>query len=101
MPENEPASARKVKAGDVLYLTRAASVQFLRPIYVRVIRLPGWVTYDGWLWVEGYELSPRGEAIVRRSLFVQMAGLIWQDTPVPTVRPTTRRAVRRGPVRVG
>ncbi|MGC4811508.1 hypothetical protein ACLQ29_13380 [Micromonospora sp. DT228] len=46
-------SAREVKSGDVLHLTRAASVQFLRPIFVRVIRLPDWVTYDGWLWIEG------------------------------------------------
>lgn len=52
-------SAREVKSGDVLHLTRAASVQFLRPILVRVIRLPDWVTYDGWLWIEGYELARR------------------------------------------
>ncbi|WP_406075592.1 hypothetical protein [Micromonospora sp. NBC_01638] len=90
-----------MKSGDVLHLTRAASVQFLRPIFVRVIRLPDWVTYDGWLWIEGYELGPKGVAIVRRSLFVQMAGLIWQDSPAPAARSTTRRPVRRGPVRVG
>ena len=83
MPENEPASARKVSSGDVLHLTRAASVQFIRPIFVRVIRLPDWVTYDGWLWIEGYELGRKGEAVTRRSLFVQTAGLIWQDGPVP------------------
>ncbi|MFI6256207.1 hypothetical protein ACIBCL_08810 [Micromonospora zamorensis] len=91
----------KVKPGDVLHLTRAASVQFLRPIFVRVIRLPGWVTYDGWLWIEGYELSPKGEAVVRRSLFVQTSGLIWYDTPASAARPTIRRPIRRGPVRVG
>ncbi|MEU8114428.1 hypothetical protein [Micromonospora sp. NPDC048947] len=90
-----------MKSGDVLHLTRAASVQFLRPIFVRVIRLPNWVTYDGWLWIEGYELGPKGEAVVRRSLFVQMSGLIWPDAPVSTARPTTRRQIRRGQVRVG
>ncbi|MGC5289979.1 hypothetical protein [Micromonospora sp. DT231] len=94
-------STRKVKSGNVLHLTRAASVQFLRPIFVRVIRLPDWVTYDGWLWIEGYELGPRGEAVVRRSLFVQTAGLIWRDAPIPTARPTARRPVRRTSVRVG
>ncbi|MEU4551402.1 hypothetical protein [Micromonospora violae] len=94
-------SAREVKSGDVLHLTRAASVQFLRPIFVRVIRLPDWVTYDGWLWIEGYELGPKGEAVVRRSLFVQKAGLIWQAPPALAARPTARRQVRRGPVRVG
>ncbi|WP_240639189.1 hypothetical protein [Micromonospora ureilytica] len=101
MPNNEPGSAREVKSGDVLHLTRAASVQFLQPIFVRVIRLPDWVTYDGWLWIEGYELGPKGEAVVRRTLFVQKAGLIWQDPPLPAARPTARRQVRRGPVRVG
>ncbi|MET7945502.1 hypothetical protein [Micromonospora sp. NPDC005324] len=101
MPNNEPESAQEVKSGDVLHLTSAASVQFLRPIFVRVIRLPDWVTYDGWLWIEGYELGPKGEAVVRRSLFVQTAGLIWQDPPAPAVRPTARRQVRRGSVRVG
>lgn len=100
MRNNEPASAREVKSGDVLHLTRAASVQFLRPIFVRVIRLPDWVTYDGWLWIEGYELGPKGEAVVRRSLFVQAAGLIW-DAPAPAPRSTARRPVRRGPARVG
>ncbi|WP_433313563.1 hypothetical protein ACQP0U_29970 [Micromonospora sp. CA-269861] len=94
-------SVRKVKSGDVLHLTRAASVQFLRPIFVRVIRLPDWVTYDGWLWIEGYELGMKGEAVVRRSLFVQTAGLIWHEGPAPAARPTARRQVRRGPVRVG
>ncbi|WP_232234104.1 hypothetical protein [Micromonospora chokoriensis] len=101
MPNNEPGSVGEVKSGDVLHLTRAASVQFLRPIFVRVIRLPDWVTYDGWLWIEGYELGPKGEAVVRRSLFVQKAGLIWQAPPAPAAGPTARRQVRRGPVRVG
>ncbi|MEH0931945.1 hypothetical protein [Micromonospora sp. CPCC 205558] len=100
MPENEPASARKVRSGDVLHLTRAASVQFIRPIFVRVIRLPDWVTYDGWLWIEGYELGRKGEAVTRRSLFVQTAGLIWQDGPVPAARPAACQPVRRRPVRV-
>nr|WP_244296026.1 hypothetical protein [Micromonospora orduensis] len=53
------------------YAARASSHRdskcFLRPIFVRVIRLPDWVTYDGWLWIEGYELGPKGEAVVRWS----------------------------------
>ncbi|MFG2051183.1 hypothetical protein ACGFIW_27605 [Micromonospora sp. NPDC048935] len=45
----------RMKAGDVILLTTAASVQFLRPIVVRVIReLPERHTYDGWVWIEGY-----------------------------------------------
>ncbi|MEU8419899.1 hypothetical protein AB0C15_03370 [Micromonospora sp. NPDC048835] len=93
-------AARKPQTGDVLYLTRAASVQFLRPITVRVIRVLDWPTYDGWLWLDGYELAASGDAVARRSLFVMPAGLIWRDPP-PVVRTTSRRPVARTPVRVG
>jgi hypothetical protein len=93
---------RTPRAGDVLHLTRAASVQFLRPIFVRVIRVLDWPTYDGWLWIEGYELAANGDAVARRSLFVMPAGLIWPDPPAPVARrPTTRTPVKRDPVRVG
>ncbi|MEU7972549.1 hypothetical protein AB0B48_10955 [Micromonospora sp. NPDC049089] len=85
-----------------MHLTRAASVQFLRPIFVRVIRVLDWPTYDGWLWIDGYELAANGDAVARRSLFVMSAGLIWPGSPAPPARrPTTRTPVRRGPVRVG
>ncbi|WP_405429507.1 hypothetical protein [Micromonospora sp. NBC_00617] len=90
------------RAGDVLHLTRAASVQFLRPIFVRVIRVLDWPTYDGWLWIDGYELAANGDAVARRSLFVMPAGLIWSDVPARAARrSTTRTPVKRGPVRVG
>ncbi|MET8250503.1 hypothetical protein [Micromonospora sp. NPDC005197] len=93
-------TARKPQTGDVLRLTRAASVQFMRPITVRVIRILDWPTYDGWLWLDGYELAASGDAVACRSLFVMPAGLIWQDSP-PVVRKTSRRPVVRTPVRVG
>ncbi|MFG2047863.1 hypothetical protein ACGFIW_10595 [Micromonospora sp. NPDC048935] len=45
----------EMKAGDLVRLTTAASVQFLRPINVRVIReFPERYTYEGWVWIEGY-----------------------------------------------
>ncbi|MGW2627633.1 hypothetical protein [Micromonospora taraxaci] len=92
---------RRPHTGDVLRLTRAASVQFMRPIVVRVIRVLDWPTYDGWLWLDGYELSAKGAAVARRTLFVMSAGLIWLDTPAPAARPsTTRTPARRGPVSV-
>ncbi|MFG1838451.1 hypothetical protein ACGFH8_08460 [Micromonospora sp. NPDC049175] len=96
-------SARKVLTGEVLNLTRAASVQFMRPISVRVIRVLDWPTYDGWLWIDAYELGPSGDATARRSLFVMTAGLIWKDPPAltPAAPRTARRPVARMPLRVG
>ncbi|TDB70689.1 hypothetical protein [Micromonospora sp. KC723] len=91
------------RSGDVLHVTRAASVQFIRPIMFRVIRVLDWPTYDGWLWLDGYELNAAGDAVNRRSIFVQQAGLrTLQAAPVPrphTVRP--RRPLNRAPVAVG
>ncbi|MEU5908516.1 hypothetical protein [Micromonospora sp. NPDC047527] len=91
------------RSGDVLHVTRAASVQFLRPIMFRVIRVLEWPTYDGWLWLDGYELNTAGDAVNRRSIFVQRDGLRQvQAAPQPrqhTVRP--RRPVARTPVKVG
>lgn len=90
------------RAGDVLHVTRAASVQFFRPILFRVIRVLDLPTFDGWLWLDGYELNATGEAVSRRSIFVQRVGLqCVQAAPQPrphTVRP--RRPVARTAVRV-
>lgn len=63
------------RSGDVLYVTRAASVQFVKPLFFRVIRVHDWPTYDGWVWLDGYELNAAGEAVDRRSIFVQVHGL--------------------------
>ncbi|MET8043613.1 hypothetical protein ABZU25_22450 [Micromonospora sp. NPDC005215] len=41
-----------MKTGDMLRLDRAVSVQFMRPITVRVIRVLDWITYDGWAWID-------------------------------------------------
>jgi hypothetical protein len=85
-------------------VTRAASVQFLRPILFRVIRVHDWPTYDGWLWLDGYELNAAGDAISRRSIFVQVAGLRKLRSapePRPPQNVRTRRPVALTPVRVG
>ncbi|WP_233604151.1 hypothetical protein [Micromonospora sp. HM5-17] len=63
------------RSGDVLHVTRAASVQFAEPIYFRVIRAHDWPTYRGWIWLDGYELNSSGDAVERRSIFVQINGL--------------------------
>lgn len=65
------------RSGDVVYLGPAANVQFAgdRGFFLRVIRVHDWQTYDGWIWLDGYQLDQRGEAVERRSVFVQIAGL--------------------------
>src|SRR5690242_9431181 len=63
------------RSGDVLRVTRAASVQFSTPMHFRVIRVHDWSTYNGWAWLDGYELNGQGEAVERRSIFVQLDGL--------------------------
>ena len=62
-------------SGDVLRVTRAASVQFRKPMMFRVIRVLGGTTYDGWAWLEGYQLNSAGDAVERREIFVQLNGL--------------------------
>ncbi|MGC5309114.1 hypothetical protein [Micromonospora zamorensis] len=92
----------RMRAGDVVLLTAAASVQFLRPTFVRVIReLPERHTYRGWVWIEGYELNAAGDAVARRELYVMRRGVRFQAQPTAPTKATKRRSVRRGPVRVG
>ncbi|GAA2679813.1 hypothetical protein [Actinoplanes palleronii] len=65
------------RAGDVLHVGGAASVQFAgeRALTFRVIRVDPRRTYDGWLWIDGYVLGPSGEAVDRRVIFVRHDGL--------------------------
>ncbi|OZV82600.1 hypothetical protein CA850_09585 [Micromonospora echinospora] len=83
------------RAGDLVLVTRAASVQFVTPIMFRVIRVLDRATFDGWVWLDGYQLDRKGEALTRRSIFVQPAGLrVQQRSPAPR-RPATLPTVRR------
>lgn len=81
------------KSGDVLHVTRAASVQFSEPLLFRVIRVHDWSTYDGWAWLDGYQLNSVGEAVERRSIFVQVKGLQRSYVPSPVAAPRPRSAV--------
>jgi hypothetical protein len=66
-----------LKPGDVVRVDRAASVQFVaQPITFRIIKLrEDLVTYHGWLWLDGYQLDEKGDAVERRTIFVRPAGL--------------------------
>ncbi|MDG4810093.1 hypothetical protein O7634_25350 [Micromonospora sp. WMMD1120] len=98
MPDKDEKPGR-LRAGDVVLLTTAASVQFRTPIVVRVIReIPDRHTYDGWLWLDAYQLNSKGEAVARRELFVMRAGLRLRACgearpPAPARRRATVRAV--------
>ncbi|MDG6101204.1 hypothetical protein Daura_00245 [Dactylosporangium aurantiacum] len=81
------------KTGDVLRVTRAASVQFVQPMLFRVIRVHDWQTYDGWAWLDGYQLNATGDAVERRSIFVQLQGL-----QPGVVKSSQRAAAGRVPV---
>ena len=80
------------RAGDVLRVTKTASVQFINPLLFRVIRVLDWPTYDGWAWLEGYQLNTSGDAIERRSIFVQVDGL----QQVRTAQPSHSAVAYRG-----
>lgn len=70
------------RSGTMVWLTQAASPQFFRPIPFRVIRRLDWDTYDGWTWLDGYQLDDRGDAVERRSVFVRPDGLSpWAAPP--------------------
>jgi hypothetical protein len=45
------------------------------PFLFRVIRVHDWPTYDRWVWLDGYELDEHGEAMKRRTIWVQIAGV--------------------------
>ncbi|MPZ25340.1 MAG: hypothetical protein GEV12_02530 [Micromonosporaceae bacterium] len=74
------------RSGDVLQVTRDASVQFATPILFRVIRVHDWPTYTGWVWLDGYQLNAAGDAVKRRSIFVQTDGIRTVSAP-PWSRP--------------
>ena len=63
-----------------MYIGPAASPQFAagNAFDFRVIRTHDWRTsWDGWAWLDGYQLNAAaaGDAIERRSIYVDLAGL--------------------------
>jgi hypothetical protein len=66
------------RCGDVIRVDGRASVQFAgrRALILRVTRVSEKPTYYGWCWLAGYVLDPQGEAVEKREIFVQPAGLV-------------------------
>jgi hypothetical protein len=66
-----------LRPGDVVQVGAEASVQFSgdRGLLFRIIRVDPRVTYDGWLWLDGYVIGPAGNALQRRRIFVRQEGL--------------------------
>jgi hypothetical protein len=81
------------RSGDVLKVTRAASVQFIQPMLFRVIRVYDWPTYDGWAWLDGYQLNAAGDAVSRRSIFVQLSGLTYGQLSTVPAQTRSRTTV--------
>ncbi|GGN89903.1 hypothetical protein GCM10010112_74790 [Actinoplanes lobatus] len=66
-----------LRPGDIVHVGPEASVQFSgdRALNLRIIRVDPKVTYDGWMWIDGYVLGPAGNALQRRRIFVRRDGL--------------------------
>ncbi|MEH1013567.1 hypothetical protein V6U90_10685 [Micromonospora sp. CPCC 206060] len=76
--------------GDVVLLGAAASVQFggSRGLRLRVSAVGTAPTYHGWCWLTGYVLDAAGDAVDKREVYVQVAGL--RIVPRPPRRATPR-----------
>ncbi|TDC40823.1 hypothetical protein E1166_14035 [Micromonospora sp. KC213] len=75
---------------------RRASVQFVgeRGFPFRLVAVDQRPTSHGWVWLTGYELNRRGEAVAKREIFVQLSGLQYGRAGVPANR-SSRFPVRQ------
>jgi hypothetical protein len=106
-PPPNGAARRPLVTGHVLLLDREASVQFVTPIMVRLVRVLPRETYEGYVWLDVYELNAAGDAVARRELFVQIAGIKPGRDPlaapngVRPAQPRRRNAPQAPPTRRG
>lgn len=87
--------------GTVVHIGEACSVQFAgrRALRLRVVSVDDRPTYPGWIWLTGYVLGPKGQAVDKRELYVQTAGLKVLELPAATVAAPTRPVPARVPAR--
>lgn len=92
-----PEPGYRPQPGDVVAVGRAASVQFDNGcgFNFRIIRVTPSTHHDGWAWLDGYQLGPRGDAVARRSIYVQPGGLHPQGSGGTAVSTPPARAGRR------
>lgn len=87
------------RPGDVVRIGREASVQFAgeRSLILRVTVVCDRPTYQGWAWLTGYVLDAEGQAVDRREVFVQVAGVrLLQAIPVgESARSRSTASTRR------
>lgn len=62
-----------------------------------VIKPHDWSTYQGWIWLDGYQLDAAGVARDRRSIFVRLDGLIYIRKPPTRSRTRHRSATTHYP----
>jgi hypothetical protein len=89
-----------IRPGDMMQFGAAASVQFAaRPILFRLIRVLPHTTYEGWVWLDGYEMNEAGDAVERREVFVQWIGIrivgLGAGGRARNTGPAQRRAAHR------
>ncbi|MFI6160413.1 hypothetical protein ACIA59_10735 [Micromonospora haikouensis] len=96
-----PADPAALRPGAILLVDGCASVQFGgdRTMMLRLTSLPDLPTYHGWIWLAGYQLDGRGDAVAKRELYVQRGGLHVQRPAPPAVAPVQRRPVAAGRTR--
>ncbi|WP_407938812.1 hypothetical protein [Micromonospora rubida] len=87
--------------GDLVLVDGRASVQFAgdRALWLRVTSVDDTPTYYGWVWLTGYSIDlATGNALARREVFVQIAGLQIQrrKTDSPSLRNVAPVMRRRG-----
>jgi hypothetical protein len=85
------------RSGDLLRIGKAASVQFAadRGFPARVVRVLDWPCDAGYVWLDVYQLSPAGDAVDRRQIYVRVDGLRLLPTlgrTAPVTRPPGNRS---------
>lgn len=80
------------ETGSVVLVDADCSVQFTGPraLRVRVMSVDDRTNYPGWVWLTGYVLGPTGQAVDKRQLYVQAAGLKLITPPTATVVAPSR-----------
>lgn len=68
---------KRPSPGDLLVIDGRASVQFAgeRALTFRIVSVSDQPTYEGWVWLTGYVLDRRDDAVAKREIFVQLSGL--------------------------